>query len=429
MKLRRAGWWALLVATHGAVFLAARPVAGPARAGGGEGTGQAANAPAPAKAALREADGRRENQRSLHGNLLAELNASDLEGVEYEEAVLAIFREWIKRDLRGALRAIHGAESGKRYAQAAMALSDELQAELAAQSRQVEQWIAGMEFGSRHAEVAELWAAALVAAGRREDLLAALPELPGKSQVAVIDLLCETAKGPELAILRQWMAPGSQENLDEYAERVMRFAGDDAERVLSGEGDPQVQAALAEAYLERYITDRPPLEALAASRKLPGEYRWVVLRDQIAGSAGVEGFTAVLAEMERQGLWQEFANHPEAELIESAIDSTCDAYSLPGEVFRELSGIARPELRLATLRTAATKMGALARPDAVAGLVPSLPKGEELDAFIEGLAEVGVGVTAETWTRVLDCVSNPELRERLKEERGDLEESVAEEES
>lgn len=412
MRLRRTGWWALLVASHAAVFLAARPLGSSAAMRQGQAACEAGNAAAPAKTALRETAGRGGKPSSIHGGLLAELNASDLQGEAYDEALKKIFRAWIKKDLRGALLTLYGPEAGDRYSN--LLRDEDLQPGLVAQSGQVLQWIRGGDFGSQHAEIAKLWAEALISAGQREVAVAGLPDLPRRSRIEVVDQLCEKAKGPELAILRSWMEPESQDTLGEYAARVLRYAGEEGpEKVFAGEEDEKVRDALAGAYKERYIDGLPPLEALAASRKLPEVYHVSLLK--AIAETDLEGLSAALGEMDRRGLWAELSSEEETEFITDSIRSTCDRYSLPDDVFQELSGIKRPEARLSALRRAASEMGGSASTDAVASVVPTLPRGAELDAFIEGLAGEMSDFRSETWSRVLECVSHPELRERLGE--------------
>lgn len=422
MKLRRAAWCALLLASHVAVFLAARPADSPASVREGE-AGSQASAVTPAKASDRShGGGRPDKTASAHAGLLAELNASDLKDEAYENARTAIFRDWIKRDLRGALGAIYGPQAGTRHASMADRLEEELDRELLARGTQVGGWISSGCFGSRHAEVAELWAKALVKGGQREVLVAALPDLPGGSRVVAIDELCRVAKGPELAILRHWMSPESQQNLEEYAQRVVRFAGDDPERVFANEDNDEVVEALCKAYKECYLSHVPPQQAVAALGKLPEATRLEMLAD-IASLGDIGHFTTLLAEMDRQGLSRGISGEEEEDLAKSAIQEICNDYSLPHDVFHELSGVARPGTRLAALRSAGEKIvGAALMTDAVS----ALPRGAELDAFMEGMVgEDGSAIPTGCWPFLLERVSNAGLRERMKEmqaERGEEEE-------
>lgn len=424
MKPRRTAWWVMLVATHAAVFLMARPTVSSSAAGDGAGThGPNVTAAAPAKASNRGRGGQRMKKSSAHTGLLAELNASDLKGEAYEQARLAILRDWIKRDLRGALLAIYGPEAGDRHENVVPMLEDDLHRELLARSGQVAGWISSGYFGSRHSQVAQIWAKALVKGGQRDAVAAALPDLPGGSRVVAIDELCQTAKGSaELALLRPWMAPDSQEKLDDYARRVVRFSGDDVEKIFRGEEDPKIQEVLCDAYLERFLKDAPPQQAVAALAKLPEAYRLETL-GEIAGGGDLGTFTALLAEVDRQGLWQGISEEDQEGLVKSSIEAICGDYSLPEDVFHELSGIARPELRLAALRKAGKEMGDANLAVEVLG---TLPRGAELDAFILGLTGAEDFISAEAWPRLLECASDPSLRETLEEMRTGRQDVAAE---
>ncbi len=415
MKLHRAVWWGLLVLTHVAVFLAAQPADSPAPVREGEASAHAL-AVAPAKASDRSYGGRPNKAASAHVGLLAELNASDLKDEAYEDARTAIFRDWIKRDLRGALLAIYGPLAGTRHAALVDRLEEELDRELLARAGQVAGWISSGYFGSRHAEVAQLWAKAMVNGGQREVVLASLAELPGESRVAAIDQLCQTAKSPELALLRQWMRPDRQGKLEEYAKRVVRFTGDDPERIFAGEESPELKNALYRAYEERFLDDAMPSQAIAVVGKLPEENRLAAL-DAIAENGDVEDFTTMLAEMDRRGLWQGIAGDDEVTLVSSAMEVACNSYSSPEDVFHQLSSIARPRTRMLALRKAGEKMSsAVSTIDALG----SLPRGAELDAFIKGV--VGYGgdhVPPEAWPALLERVSDPVQKQEMEEIRKD----------
>ena len=417
MKLRAVTWGGLLLLSHAALFFAARPGAS-SRAGG------AAAAPSPAAVPAKASERERPQGKpsSVHAGLLAELLASDLQGEAYEKALAAIFREWIKRDLRGALVAIYGPESGSRYSGAVRDLDAELQREIAAQGVQVGEWICGGYFGSRHAEVAGLWVKALIGEQRREIALAALPELPRKSRAAVIEEFCETAKTAELPLLRKWMDPDSGEGLEDYAKRLVRFAGGDLEKIFSGEENGEVTKALYAAYKERYLDILPGPQALAASRKLPeGQHRQEALVDIAShpGAAGLAGFIAVLAEMDRLALWEFLSDQAEKDMVDSAIRSACNTYSLPGEVFEQLSGISRESTRLAALRAAGNRINN-GNGEALVETLRALPRGKELDAFIESVWWGGMTFSDESGARVLEYVSEPGLRDSLEKEAAGL---------
>lgn len=412
MKPGRMLWLPVLLITHGAVFLAARPGAGVPPP-----TGSAAVADLDSP---RTKVGERRNRPSAgrHAGLLNELLASEASGEEFDQALAAIFRDMIKRDLRGALALVYGPEAGTRYQAVAGKLDAELKREVAARSAAVEQWISSGYFGSRHAEVAELWADALVAGGQRESVVEALPVLPASSRAAAIDCLATTAKAPELAILRQWMNPEAQSRLEAYAQRTVRFAAGDLAVIFAGEEDPKVMQCLCDAYKSRYLDPLPRPEALAASRHLPEGYRQDVMLE-IAGNpgpGGLEEFVSVLAEMDRLSLWEFISDHSEREIIDSAIGEACGRYSLPSEVFTQLCEINRPGTRLAALRSAGGRMGGSGNEALLAAAVQALPRGVELDAFVEGLwARLPVTADPEVLAAMAVCVSDPELRGRLQQ--------------
>ncbi|WP_265594995.1 hypothetical protein [Haloferula sp. BvORR071] len=404
------GWSLLLLLTHAAAFLVARPKAS-SSAGFVVG---AMDQPAPLPAA-KAGDRQRPKPPSVHAGLLAELNASDLKGEEYDKAFAAIFREWIKRDLRGALLFAFGPESGQRSKQVGRECEEALKGELLAQAMQVGQWISSGYFGSRSGEVAGAWAKALVEAGpQREIVMEALPHLPKPARVEAIDELCDTAKDHELAELRRWMVPESQGGLEDYAKRVVRFSGDDAENIFAGEDDPKVLEELCKAYKQRHVDSLPATEAVAAALKFPESYCGELLKE-IAGreSGGMAGFTAMLSEMDRLGLWEGLPGECEQEILSSGIEAHYGSYSLPEEVLAQLGGISRESTRLAAFKEAGGRVAGRAG-EALVNAMEALPQGKERDALIEGIWDGAMKFSDETAARVLASVSDPGLRARLQ---------------
>jgi hypothetical protein len=405
-------WLPVLLITHAAVFLAARH-----QAGNGPPSRNAGLAD-PAAPRTKFSERRDRQPAGAHAGLLDELLASDASGVEFDQGLAAIFRDMIERDLRGALALVYGPEAGTRYEAVAGKLDAELKREIVARSAAVGQWISSGYFGSRHAEVAELWAGALVAGGRRELVVEALPGLPALSRAAAIDCLAPTAKAPELAILRQWMNPEAQDRLDDYAQRTVRFAAGDLALIFAGEEDPKVLKTLCDAYKARYLDPLPGPEAIAASRQLPEGYRQDVMLEVAGnpGPGGIEAFTAVLAEMDRLSLWEFIFEGDEDGIIDSAIGQACSRFSLPSEVFAQLCEISRPATRLAALRSAGGQMAGSGNEAQLAAAVEALPRGLELDAFVEGLwSKLHLTDDPDFVAALAECVSDPGLRERLRE--------------
>ncbi|MCW1925278.1 hypothetical protein OKA05_22145 [Luteolibacter arcticus] len=414
----------LLVATHAAVFLLARAVTG------FPGT---ANAPRdslhfrPTKVSDRSTD---EGPQGISGSFtrrLRELEESKLPRRDFELAREALFREWIIRDLRGAMGQLYAPEHRRRYKSLAETLHAEVVAEIARQPRAVWDWIASHHFGSVGPEVFDLWSKTLATAGQTDILLECLSQ-PGAPHFVDRDTvgdLCEyipPGAAAQLAALRKWIEiPGNSEDEGPAADFALRMAeevGADPLPFLTAEPNEMLRSIFLEKWERQELGSLPVVQQVQRIAALPEEFRAAAADAMVHHERGdTVAAVDLINAMEAAGLMGDPAGETAQALAKSALNWVMEDGSTTAlESIQILQAIRADPLRRQALRDFGSLYSNRA-PSPVQDCVAALPTGPDRDAFISGVVFHG-DFPKETRAQLLTAIQDPQIaaRARLKVE-------------
>ena len=414
----------LLAATHAAVFLLAR---GSLNTPGGKEDLRVPSYVRPAKASDRGNGGPQDSGRSFTRRL-RELEETKLPRHDFELARETLLREWIVRDLRGAMALLYGLEHRQRYKSLAESLHAELIAEIARQPRAVWDLLASRFFGSGSGKVFDLWSKALVAAGHTDVLLECIGQ-PGVPRFmdddTVADLCANIPPGDaaQLAALRKWIVPpGSSEirgPAADYARRMAEEAGADPLPFLTAEPDEMLRSIFLEKWEMLELGGLPLAQQVQRIASLPQEFR-AAAADAMVNHERGDTVVAVdlINAMEAAGLMGDPAGETAQDLAKSALDWVVeDGFTTALESIQRLQAIRADPLRRQALHDFGSLYSCRA-PSPIQDCVAALPAGPERDAFISGVV-ARADFPPETREEILAAIEDPQI---AAEARRDVEE-------
>lgn len=425
----------LLAATHAAVFLLARAIT--VTPDGAEDPRESSDL-LPTKASDRSTD------KGLQGNngsftlRLRDLEESELLRRDFELAREALFREWIARDLHGAMSLLYGPEHGRRYESLAEALHPELTAEIARQPRAVWDRLATRRFGSGGREVFDLLSKTLATAGKTDVLLEFLgqPGAPRFMDRDTITLLCASippGATAQLAALRKWIDPPTRSSevqgpAADYARRMAEEAGADPLPFLTTEPDEMLRSVFLEKWEQYELGALPVAGQVERIAALPKEFHAAAADAMVHHERG-DTIAAVnlINALEGAGLMGDPAGEAAQALSKSALGWVVeDGFTTALESIQRLQAIRADPLRREALRDFGSLFSHRA-PSPVEDCMAALPAGPDRDAFISGVV-VRADFPQETRTRMLAAIVDPQVAEEARRAVEELYQGEKEEE-
>jgi hypothetical protein len=417
----------LLASTHAAVFLLARAITG---------TPDGAEHPQESSDFLPTKASNRSTEKDLQGSngsftlRLRELEESKLPRRDFELAREALFREWIARDLHGAMVLLYGPEHRQRYESLAEALHPELTAEIARQPRAVWDRLAARRFGSGGREVFDLLSKTLAMAGQTDVLLECIdqPGAPRFMDPDTIALLCASippGAATQLAALRKWIDPPTRSSEVEgpaadYARRMAEEAGADPLPFLTTEPDEMLRSIFLEKWEQYELGALPVADQVERIAALPKEYHAAAADAMVHHERG-DTIAAVnlINALEAAGLMGDPAGEEAQALAKSALNwVTEDEFTTALDSIQRLQAIRAEPLRRHALRD----FGSLYRhraPSPIDDCIAALPAGPDRDAFISGVVARD-DFPQETRTRMLAAIEDPKIAEEARREVEEL---------
>ena len=388
MRARSMGWLLALVATHALVFFIARwqttaDTVDPA----------AIAEAAPAKASQRDFAGK------SHRLALEDLEKTALSREEFVSLRRELFRDWVKRDLRGAMDMIYGVETNGRLGGLQWEIRDELKAAIARQADEVWQWIESGGYGSLRAQACNRWIDALAEDRQLEKLTATVLRMSGWESKAAVDAICARGKAEDLLRLRANLAAtgeeyrlvpgmGSVVRLPEYLTRMVELTGDGMPELLANESNEDIREYLLEVWAGEHLSKRNPAEALALLSKLPEEMGREGLQEVFWTACQQGGFTTLVDLLEvsvPHGLWQGLEADEQENLTANAVSDAHQTYVQPAEMCRELQRISDPAIRRQVFEEAGKEIDPVRFQSEVLEAVAGMAAGADRDAFIMGM--------------------------------------------
>ena len=409
-------WIPVLVASHVAAYFAMGGFSASSRrqAGGGEQEG------APA-AKFRE----RGETQGGHARLLQELAASQLTGEEYQRARTALLKDWVKRDLRGALKLFYAPETWGAFRNDSEESDMEalVREEMARQPLAVWEWIRSGSYGSNRGEVSSLWGAALIADGKSDLVLAVVPEASRGEQEDLVGKLCRNAKPAELAEIRRLFDgpladhPDRESMASDYGQRRVVLADGNVKALFDGEEDSVIRDSLCENWISRELPGLPPEKIAERLAELPGD----VLAGgftELAGEDlrdGMPGVASLLEEMGRRSLWTKMGEEEREDAVGHMVHYAYEDYVDPGEMLGSFGKIGDPTVREIALQKAGDVWGNSHSDGGLIEVLDALPPGEGRDRFLAGVL-LTMSETDEEFEAAMGMLEDGELKERVVKE-------------
>lgn len=414
MRAQRIGLACLLLATHLAAYLVAGGPKTRQLAGTAEPSTNNPSASAPAKSAERAP------QIEGHALLLDELVAMKLNRADYLELRRELFRDWIRRDLRGALDMIYGVETHGRFGTLSTELGAELEQAISDSGRQVWHWIASGRYGSNRRAIYQGWLESLAKKGQADLVLDLLAELPAVYASETVGTLCERATAEQLAKLRDVIGStvaGPVDaiiSMDPYVERKVVLARGHIAAALAGEEDPMYRQELAKEWVKHELGDLAGAEAVAAFLKLPEELQASALPALLEQKhhGGYPAVVEMLDEIGRQNLWEMIPEEERQGLISEALSHPFNRFRDAGEIYPVLAKIEDPAIRRLTLTAGGSLSQTNTRESECVANLDQIAAGEDRDAFIAGMVSQDIHDLA-IYTQMVARVADEDLRKKL----------------
>ncbi|WP_367874553.1 hypothetical protein [Luteolibacter sp. Populi] len=360
-----------------------------------------------------------------HARLLQGLAASQLTGEEYQRARTALLKDWVKRDLRGALKLFYAPETWGAFRSDSEESEMEalVREEMARQPLAVWEWIRSGTYGSNRGDVSNLWGAALIADGKSDLVLAAVPEASRGEQENLVGKLCKNAKAADLAQIRRLLDgpladhPDREDMAIDYGQRRVVLADGNVTELFTGEEDPIVRDSLCDNWISRELPGLPPERIAERLAELPGD----VLAGgflELAGEDlrdGMPGVASLLDEMGRRSLWKEMGEDERAEAVGHMVEYAYEDYVDPSEMLGHFATISDPAVRGIALEKAGEAWGNSHSDGGLIEVLGTLPPGEQRDGFLAGVLLTMSGEDEEFET-AMGMLENGELKERVVKE-------------
>jgi len=433
MKARHVAWGMVLVMTH----LAAYFMAG-AMHGGESTVARGASLEAARMASAKASE--RAPQEAGHAALLRELSASTkhLSRREYLALRRELFRDWIRRDLRGAMDMIYGVEGWGRFGDLSTELGDELERAIAERGREVWHWMDSGRYGSIRSAAYYKWIQALGKHGQQAVAIELLDELqrelPDDLLSETIATLAVRAKAEDLAALRKaWET--LPEDHDERrkrasydAARQVQLAKGNLDTLLAHESDPMMRQELAKSWAKQELDELAGAPAVEAFAKLPVELRPEALKALLTSKhhGGFPMAVEMINEIGRQNLWGDIPEDERQRLSEQAVFNYVGFGLIGDDMFAELAKLEDPGLRhYALMQSTGYSLLMSHSEDASLETLDRLPAGEVRDSVIAGLVEDDLENAF--FQQLVDRVADEKMREELMKRLEGAEDGEAEE--
>lgn len=409
----------LLAATHTAVFLVAR-------------TGQGSDAEVreisylpPAKSPGRATGTTAHPSSTAFTRMLRELEQSGMSRGDFELAREALFREWIRRDLRSVLDLLYGPQTSTRYSHSNLSptLDDELAKEVARQPREVWGWIASRRYGMEGQEFCQRWLWYLIQSGQTDIAMECLSQdLHFLTQYA-IERLSDHVPAAQLPRLRELTArvAGQEEDMDgmswpeDYARRMAVEAALDPMPFLATEQSPRLRNAFTREWAGLELHYLPATTAAERVRALPEDVRGaavLALADQ-GRPGGLSATAALINAVEAAGLLGDPAGDAARNFASAAISSSLmEPTDRVSDYLRAVQAIRAAPLRYLALE----EMGVFCRGDdgeSPFECMSVLPPGPDRDAFLRSPATSPTLDPAQR-EKILAAISDPVLAAELR---------------
>lgn len=412
----------LLAGTHGALFLLARGMAMNGAAGQGREELDLLQASyLPGKSAIRGGTGPKPAAGTPGTRLLKELEASRISREDFLAARRELFRDWIRRDLRGAMDELLGPESGPRYAGLAIELSAELDAEICRQPYAVWDWIASRHYGSEGPAVFDIWSKALMADGQVGVLLECLPRDPHFLDSRLLEGLCDHATPAQLPQVRALMdlkGMLGEGGTNYYTDRMVDEVGANPAAFFKMETSPEFRASFTEEWMSTELAYLPLADRMAAVAALPDDVRAdaVMLLAYAPCTQGPRAVADMINALEAGGLLGDSSSEDAGRIADGAVAawtvSGKDAeYTDLADSFHALQSIRSEPLRheaLGRLAWRSEDPGGAGAESVLLESIGTLPVGPDRDAFLAGAATTNPWLTPETRERLLSAITDPD---------------------
>jgi len=409
----------LLAATHATVFLLARTATG--SPGAAEELRDSSYI-LPTKASDRGTGEGAQLKSGAFVRQLRELEESKLSRRDFELAREALFREWISRDVRGAMAMLYGPEHRQRYESLAESLHEELTAEIARQPRAVWDLLASRFFGSGSTKVFELWSKTLVFAGHTDILLECMGQsgttrLMNRDTIALLCANIPPGDTAQLAALRKWIEPPDRSSEvngppADYARRMAEEAGADPLPFLTSEPDEMLRAIFLEKWEIHELGGLPVAKQVERLAALPQEFHAAAADAMVHRERG-DTIVAVelINAMEAAGLMGDPSGETAQALAKSALNwVTEDSFTTALDSVERLQAIRADPLRRQALRDFGSLYDRRAQ-SPIEDCIAALPAGPDRDAFISGVV-ARADFPEETRDQLLNAIEDPQLAEQ-----------------
>ncbi|MCW1883687.1 hypothetical protein OKA04_03040 [Luteolibacter flavescens] len=361
---------------------------------------------------------------------MRELEETTLPRRDFELARQALFREWIRRDLRGAMIQLYGPMHRERYESLALTLETEVVEEIARQPRAVWDWLTSHHFGSSGPKVFDLWSKTLIKAGHTDILLECLdqPGAPNFRDRKIISDLCAAippGATEQLAMLRKWIeipehSSEARGPAADFAERMAEEAGEDPLPFLRSEPDDVLRSIFLEKWESQELGHLPVDEQVQRLAALPEEFRAAAADAMVHHSRGdTTAAVKLINSMDAAGLMGDPAGETARVLAKSALDWVIeDEFTTALESVQRLQAIRAEPLRQQALRNFGSLFDHRA-PSPVQDCVAALPPGPDRDAFIRGVI-IHTDFTPEVREQLLSAIEDPQTAAQARQNLEEL---------
>ena len=409
----------LLAATHTLVFLIAR---------GGQGRDPEVRGTSylpPAKSPGRATGTTTPATSAAFTRMLHELEQSGMPRGDFELAREALFREWIRRDLRTVLDLLYGPQTVTRYSYSNLShiLDDELAEEVSRQPREVWGWIASRRYGMQGQEFCRSWLWCLIQSGQAEIAMECLSQDLHFATQEAMGLLSDRVPAAQIPRLRELitLVAGQEQDMGsvswprDYARRMAVEAALDPMPFLATEQLPHLRSAFTREWAGLELHYLPATTAAERVRALPEDVRGEALSALAdhGRPGGLSATAALINAVEAGGLLGDPAGDAARKFASAAISSSLmEPTDRVSDYLRAVQAIRAAPLRYLALE----EMGVFCLGDD--GESPSecmsvLPPGPERDAFLRRPATSPALDPAER-EQLLAAISDPALAAELR---------------
>ncbi len=391
----------LLLVSHAALYFLAPHGAGPGGAvasAGSPASNAAITAPTKSHERIVDANAGSGGGASQLDKMLKTLLADpDLTDAEKKQAFSELMRDWIHRDLRSALELIYSPATRGRYGSLLPGFThpELMREEMLRRPEEVWQWISSGGFGFARRDVTELWSKALLAAGRREPVMAAMAAASPIEQHDLFVALCRGAGAEDMQRLRAMLdgplaGNGNLTSLrDYYAKQMAVLSDGDLKSLLAGEQNPEIRDFLSQQWVARDLVNLSPEQMAKRLAELPADLQRGAFRQLLEGAQIQElgDVAELINDTQLLPVWE--MGDSSADMYRNQwinlLDRMWNSYRQPQEIIGELSAVKDMGQRTEVLMAAGTRW-IQDRPAGFLEIAQGMEAGPERDAFLGGAA-------------------------------------------